>query len=72
MSEVGTRDIPQLNWDVLVTPGIPVVTSDVPPGMKQRMFSPISSTLIYGKQRNRRLRDSRQHLANDSFADESN
>jgi glyoxylase-like metal-dependent hydrolase (beta-lactamase superfamily II) len=49
MTEVGTRDIPQLNWDVLVTPGIPVVTSDVPPGMKQRMFSPISSTLIYGK-----------------------
>jgi glyoxylase-like metal-dependent hydrolase (beta-lactamase superfamily II) len=49
MTEVGTRDVAQLNWDVLVTPGIPVVTSDLPPGMKQRMFSPISSTLIYGK-----------------------
>ena len=49
MTEVGTRDVPQLNWDVLVTPGIPVVTSDLPPGMKQRMFSPISSTLIYGE-----------------------
>jgi hypothetical protein len=43
MTEVGTRDVAQLNWDVLVTPGIPVVTSDLPPGMKQRMFSPISS-----------------------------
>src|SRR5215831_20852174 len=49
MTEVGTRDVPQLNWDVLVTPGIPVVTSDLPPGMKQRQWSPISSTLIYGK-----------------------
>ena len=49
MAEVGTKDVPQLNWDVLVTPGIPVVTSDLPPGMKERMFSPISSTLIYGK-----------------------
>src|SRR5215467_16030956 len=48
MTEFETRDL-QLNWDVLVTPGIPVVTSDLPPGMKQRMFSPISSTLIYGK-----------------------
>jgi glyoxylase-like metal-dependent hydrolase (beta-lactamase superfamily II) len=49
MTEVRTRDVQQLNWDVLVTPGIPIVTSDLPPGMKQRMFSPISSTLIYGK-----------------------
>src|SRR5215469_13834993 len=49
MTEVGTTDIPQLNWDVLVTPGIPIGTSDPPPGMKQRMFSPISSTLIYGE-----------------------
>jgi len=32
-----------------VTPGIPVATSDVPPGQKQRTYSPISSTLIYGK-----------------------
>ena len=46
--EVRTRDIP-LNWDVFVTPGIPTVTSDLPPGTKQQMWSPISSTLIYGK-----------------------
>ena len=37
-----------LNWDVFVTPGIPTVTSDLPPGTKQQMWSPISSTLIYG------------------------
>ena len=50
MSEVGTRDEPQLNWYVLITPGIPIVTSDLPPGMKQAMFQAIASTLIYGKQ----------------------
>ena len=38
-----------LNWDVFVTPGIPVATSDLPPGTKQRLFSPTSSTLIFGK-----------------------
>jgi hypothetical protein len=32
-----------LNWDVFVTPGIPTVTSDLPPGTKQAMWSPISS-----------------------------
>jgi glyoxylase-like metal-dependent hydrolase (beta-lactamase superfamily II) len=50
MTEVGTRDIPPLNWDVLVTPGIPIATSDLPPGMTQAMFQAIASTLIYGKQ----------------------
>jgi glyoxylase-like metal-dependent hydrolase (beta-lactamase superfamily II) len=38
-----------LNWNVFVTPGVPTVTSDLPPGTKQLMWSPISSTLIYGK-----------------------
>ena len=39
-----------LNWDVFVTPGIPTVTSDLPLGTtQQQMWSPISSTLIYGK-----------------------
>jgi hypothetical protein len=38
-----------LNWEVLVTPGIPAVTSDLAPGTKQSMWSPISSTLISGK-----------------------
>jgi glyoxylase-like metal-dependent hydrolase (beta-lactamase superfamily II) len=49
MTEVGTRDIPPLNWDVLVTPGIPIATSDLPAGTKQAMFQAIASTLIYGK-----------------------
>ena len=49
MTKVATgRDI-ALNWDVLVTPGIPAVTSDLAPGTKQLMWSPISSTLISGK-----------------------
>jgi hypothetical protein len=47
-TEVGTRDLP-LKWEVFVTPGIPTVTSDLPPGTKQQMWSPTSSTLIYGK-----------------------
>ena len=38
-----------LKWDVFVTPGIPAVTSDLAPGTKRLMWSPISSTLIYGK-----------------------
>jgi glyoxylase-like metal-dependent hydrolase (beta-lactamase superfamily II) len=49
MIEVATgRDI-ALNWDVLVTPGIPAVTSDLAPGTKPLMWSPISATLIFGK-----------------------
>jgi glyoxylase-like metal-dependent hydrolase (beta-lactamase superfamily II) len=42
------RDAP-LSWDVLVTPGIPTVASDLAPGTKQMMWSPITSTLISGK-----------------------
>ena len=34
---------------MLVTPGIPIATSDLLPGMKQAMFQAIASTLIYGK-----------------------
>src|SRR5882672_11194317 len=43
------RELLDLNWDVFVTPGIPMITSDLPPGATQGMWSPISSTLIYGK-----------------------
>ncbi len=43
-----SRDAP-LKWDLFVTTGIPTVTKNPPPGEKQRFFSPISSTLIYGK-----------------------
>src|SRR5712664_4550942 len=38
-----------LHWDVFVTPGIPTVTSDLPPGTTQPMWSPIASTFIDGK-----------------------
>src|SRR5580704_6241365 len=48
MAEAGTRDS-ALRWEVFVTPGIPMVDSDLPPGVKQGLWSPISSTLIYGK-----------------------
>lgn len=38
----------QLKWSVFVTTGIPIALNDLPPGEKQRFFSPISATLIYG------------------------
>src|ERR1700722_10634370 len=37
-----------LTWNVFVTPGIPMVSGDRPPGVTQMMWSPISSTLIAG------------------------
>ena len=39
----------RLQWDVLVSAQIPVVTSDLPPGAREMKWSPISSTLISGK-----------------------
>jgi glyoxylase-like metal-dependent hydrolase (beta-lactamase superfamily II) len=48
MTDLRTQD-QRLNWGVFVTPGIPTVTSDLPPGTRQAMWSPISSTLVYGK-----------------------
>jgi glyoxylase-like metal-dependent hydrolase (beta-lactamase superfamily II) len=38
-----------LNWKVFITPGVPTVSDDLPPGETVRMWSPISSTLIYGE-----------------------
>ena len=49
MTEVGTRDIPPLNWDVLETPGIPIAMSDLLPGMKQAKFQAIASIIIHDK-----------------------
>ena len=43
------RELLDLHWDVFVTPGIPTVTSDLPPGTTQPMWSPIASTLSCGK-----------------------
>src|SRR5229473_8598058 len=38
-----------LGWDVFLAPSIPAITSDLPPGEKERPWPPISSTLISGK-----------------------
>jgi glyoxylase-like metal-dependent hydrolase (beta-lactamase superfamily II) len=37
-----------LNWDVFVTPGLPIVTRDRPPDVRQTFFQASASTLIYG------------------------
>jgi glyoxylase-like metal-dependent hydrolase (beta-lactamase superfamily II) len=39
----------RLQWDILVSTQIPVVTIDLPPGASEMKWSPISSTLISGK-----------------------
>src|SRR6266446_6999364 len=38
-----------LSWGVSLAPSIPAITSDLPPGEKQRPWPPISSTLISGE-----------------------
>jgi glyoxylase-like metal-dependent hydrolase (beta-lactamase superfamily II) len=38
-----------LTWDVFLAPSIPAITTDLPPGEKQRPWPPISSTLISGE-----------------------
>src|SRR5438132_6476696 len=37
-----------LHWEVFVTPGIPIVTRDKPPGVRETLFQATASTLIYG------------------------
>src|SRR5246127_425075 len=39
----------RLRWEVFVSAQIPVVTNDLPPGVSEMTWSPISSTLISGK-----------------------
>jgi len=39
----------RLQWEVFVSAQTPVVTSDLPPGASEMKWSPISSTLIFGK-----------------------
>ncbi len=46
IKEAAAMKSADLQWDVFVTPGIPIVTSNLPPGAKQATWSPISSTLI--------------------------
>jgi glyoxylase-like metal-dependent hydrolase (beta-lactamase superfamily II) len=38
----------KLNWEVFVTPGIPIVTPDRPPGVHETVFQAMASTLVYG------------------------
>src|ERR1700731_3679908 len=38
-----------LRWDLFLAPSVPTITSDLPPGEKERPWPPISSTLISGK-----------------------
>src|SRR5277367_3334499 len=38
-----------LKWDVFLASSIPAITSDLPPGEKERPWPPISSTLISGE-----------------------
>ena len=38
----------KLNWEVFVTPGIPIVTPDRPPGVGETYFQAMASTLIFG------------------------
>src|ERR1700720_3109787 len=38
-----------LRWDVFLTPSIPAITSDLPPGENERPWPPISSPLISGE-----------------------
>jgi glyoxylase-like metal-dependent hydrolase (beta-lactamase superfamily II) len=38
----------KLNWEVFVTPGIPIVTPDRPPGVHETYFQAMASTLIFG------------------------
>jgi len=33
-----------LNWDVFVTPGIPIVTRDLPPGVREADFDRLTGT----------------------------
>jgi glyoxylase-like metal-dependent hydrolase (beta-lactamase superfamily II) len=40
---------PALGWDVFVTPGIPIVTPDLPPGITQAFFQATAATLMYGE-----------------------
>src|SRR5882724_6691923 len=37
-----------LNWDVFVTPGIPIVTRDKPPDVGVTYVQAMAATLIYG------------------------
>jgi glyoxylase-like metal-dependent hydrolase (beta-lactamase superfamily II) len=39
----------ELSWEVFVTPGLPIVTLDRPPGITETYFQASAATLIYGE-----------------------
>ncbi len=39
----------KLNWEVYVTPGLPIVATDRPPGIAETFFQATAATLIYGE-----------------------
>jgi hypothetical protein len=41
-----TDKAPALNWEVFMTPGIPIVTPDRPRGVKETHFQAMAATLI--------------------------
>ena len=43
-----TTDITSLTWNLFLAPTIPAITTDVAPGETERLWPPISSTLISG------------------------
>jgi glyoxylase-like metal-dependent hydrolase (beta-lactamase superfamily II) len=47
-SGANTTERHALTWEVFVTPGIPIVTPDRPPGIKETYFQAMAATLIYG------------------------
>jgi glyoxylase-like metal-dependent hydrolase (beta-lactamase superfamily II) len=47
-STANPTKVPALNYEVFVTPGIPIVTRDRPPDVQETFFQAIASTLIYG------------------------
>jgi glyoxylase-like metal-dependent hydrolase (beta-lactamase superfamily II) len=49
MREADTARTGYLNWDVFVTPGIPIASRDLPPGIHEARFQAMASTLIYGE-----------------------
>jgi glyoxylase-like metal-dependent hydrolase (beta-lactamase superfamily II) len=42
------QGLTHLKWDVFMTPGIPIVTSEMPPSVKEVYFQAMASTLIHG------------------------
>jgi hypothetical protein len=48
-SSTATSTPSPLNWDVFVTPGIPIVTVDRPQGVDKTYFQAMAAMLIYGE-----------------------